>query len=248
MKSPIYIILCLICLVINEIALFENNFIIYNSTRIILKILLLMYFFKYKPIAISRNYFLFITIIFLSDIMAFLAYFDSFDWGYGLAIFSFLTYIVLLFDCWSKFKIGRFNVIALSYTLVMLLNAVLMIFQLKGLYESMDDQHLLFMGQIGYHITLLMTVAISVAYYLNSYSYKSMLFLMGSLLFICSDILAGAHYFYGIGNFILAFSSPMVAGGYFFFINYFHIQEESLLTEAEILVDIESRDKTKRPI
>ncbi|TVZ53261.1 hypothetical protein [Dokdonia sp. Hel_I_53] len=207
-----------------------------------------MFFFKYKPVKISTRYYLFIFIIFLSDIISFFAYFDDFDWGYSLAAFSFITYIILLSDCWGQFKLGRFNVIAFSYTLILVLNAVLMIFQLKVLYSSMDTNNLLFAGQVIYHVTLLSTVGISVAYYLNSYSHKSMLFLMGSLLFICADILAGAHYFYGIGNFILAFSSLMAASGYFFFFNYFHVKEESLLTEAEIIADIEGKKKTKRPV
>ncbi len=248
MKSPNYIIICILLAAFILIGVFESNDLFTILSRLGFKTLLLLTFLKLKPIKISRKYLIFLSLIFFSDFLSLLAVYDDPYWGYGIIASFFVMYVILIVDSWKQFKLGRFNTVALSYCIVMAINAGLMILQLNCLHEFLQNSPILYGSQVVYHIMLWIISAVSVAYYLNSYSKKSMFFLIGSLLFVFADIFNGAYYFYGVDKLILPFSALLSTAGYIFFFNYFHTKECSLLTEAELLLEIEKNQEIKRPL
>lgn len=235
------------CALLIEYAVYAEHNVLSVLSRIAFKICLIISFARLKPVVLELRYVSFLVFIFFSDLLSLISYVDDLNLGYGIIASFFMMYAVLIYDGWKQFKVGRFNSVALSYALVMLINLALIVLQLKSLYAFLAGYSLIFAAQILYHFTLFVVVGVSVAYYLNSYSQKSMYYLMGGLFFVCADIINGAHFFYGIDRIVLIFSALMSAAGYYFFIGYFHQKEQSLLTEAELLLEIEKDEQSKRP-
>ncbi len=159
-----------------------------------------------------------------------------------MELMFFIGYLLLLKDSFRQYKIRDVrNVVAIYYFFVIAINAVLMVYHLYNLYNYMEETPLIYMGQVFYNIALYLMVINALAYYLNSYSKKSMFFLIGSLAFVCSDILVSAYYFYDIKEDLMLIHTVLSMIGYLFFFNYFFNPEEPQMIEDEILEELRER-------
>lgn len=250
MKLRFCILGCILAAVGTIYFIYIDDYFTTSVLRIIFKLLLLATFLSYKKVQNKIVFYSFFTILLVSDVLSLFITFSPYMLVPMGALF-FVGYLLLLKDSFSQFKIQDVrNVVALYYFFVIAINAVLMLFHLFSLYGYMEDMPFIFVGQVLYNIVLYIMVVTSLAYYLNSYSKKSMFFLIGSLAFVCSDILVSAYYFYDIKENLILFHTILSMIGYLFFFNYFFSPEEPQMIESEILEELRERKakgKTKLP-
>jgi hypothetical protein len=225
----------------------------YSSTavlRVVFKLLLLATFLSYKKVQNKPLFYSFFGILLVSDALSLLMDVSSYVLV-PIGVLFFVGYLLLLKDSYRQYKVQDVrNIVAIYYFFVIAINAVLMIFHLYNLYGFMEDMPFIYTGQVFYNIVLYLMVINSLAYYLNSYSKKSMFFLIGSLAFVCSDILVSAYYFYDIKEDLIFFHTVLSMIGYLFFFNYFFSPEKPQMIEEEILEElraIKAAAKTKQP-
>ncbi|RMB56143.1 hypothetical protein EAX61_15780 [Dokdonia sinensis] len=212
------------------------------AMRFLFKLVLLCTFLHYKEVQDKNAFYTFFGLLLLTDVLAlFVAEVNNY-FLVPIGIIFFVCYILLLRDAYRQFKIqDPRNVVAFYYLFVILINAVLVILHLINLYGYMEGQLAIFIGQVFYNIALYFMIVLSLAYYLNSYSKKSMYFLIASLSFVCSDILVSAFLFYNIQESIISFHTFLSMIGYVFFFNYFFTAEKPQMIEAEILKELSER-------
>jgi hypothetical protein len=225
----------------------------YSTTsvfRAVFKVLLLATLLSHKKVQNKLVFYSFFGILMASDLLSVFVDFSSI-FLFLIGSLFFVGYLLLLKDSFSQFKIQDVrNIVAIYYFFVIAINAFLMLFHLLNLYGYMEDMPLIYVGQVFYNIVLYLMVIVSLAYYLNSYSKKSMFFLIGSLAFVCSDILVSAYYFYNIKEDLIFIHTVLSMIGYVFFFNYFFCPEEPQMIEAEILDELKERkakEKAKLP-
>lgn len=209
--------------------------------RVVFKLLLLAIFITHKKVQNKQIFYSFFGILLLSDILSIFFYVSSYVLV-AIGTVFFAGYILLLKDSFSQYKIRDLrNVVAIYYLFVIAINALLMVFHLYNLYNYMEETPLIFMGQVFYNIVLYLMVINALAYYLNSYSKKSMFFLIGTLAFVFSDILVSAYYFYNIKEDLILIHTVLSMIGYLFFFNYFFTPEKPQMIEDEILEELRER-------
>lgn len=159
-----------------------------------------------------------------------------------------ITYGMLIQSAWKYTNIRDVrNVVAIYYFFVITINAVLVILHLYNLWGYLGNNILLYLSEIIFNVMIYLILILSLAYYLNSYSRKSMYFLLGTFGLVFSDILFSAYHFYGIRDSIVLFYTILSLFGYFFFFHYFFTKEESLMIDEDIIAELkELKELQKR--
>ena len=241
MKLKLCIVACI--LVAAGIIYFISieNYYLSAIARIVFKLLLFAVFLSSKKIQNKPIFYSFFGLLLLSDILSMFFEVSPLVIVVIGGVF-FVGYLLLLKDSFSQYKIRDLrNVVAIYYFFVIAINAVLMVFHLYNLYNYMEETPLIYMGQVFYNVVLYLMVINALAYYLNSYSKKSMFFMIGSLAFVCSDILVSAYYFYNIKEDLILIHTVLSMIGYLFFFNYFFTAEKPQMIEDEILKELKER-------
>ena len=238
-----------ICVVGCALAAFSTlyfiNFEAYAATalsRIAFKLLLFICFFSHRAIQNKLLFSIFFGLLLITDLCSLGAIYVSASYLYAISGLFGLGYLILLTDSYSQFKVLNLrNTVAMYYFFVIAINAILMLLHLYNLYHYLEGWSWLYIGQVLYNILMFMMIVMALAYYLNSYSKKSMYFLIGVLAFIGSDILISAYYFYNIQENLVLLHTLLGMIGYVFFFNYFFTPEKPQLIEQEILDELRRR-------
>ncbi len=210
--------------------------------QFVFKLLLLCAFLLHRKAEKRTTFYLFLSLLLITDILAYFVAEVNFFFVVPMGVIFFACYVLLIRDAYKQFKVqDARNVFGFYYLFVILVNGALLTLHLVNLYGYLEDQILMYVGQVFYNIVLYLIIVVSLAYYLNSYSKKSMYFLIGTLCFVGSDILASALLFYNIEQNIVSFHTFLSMIGYVFFFNYFFIKEEPLMIESEILKELAER-------
>lgn len=241
MKFKLCIITCILAAAGTLYFISIEDYYLSAVARIVFKLLLLAVFLSSKKVQNKTIFYSFFGLLLLSDVISMFFEVSSLI-IVVIGVVFFVGYLLLLKDSFSQYKIRDVrNIVAIYYFFVIAINAVLMVFHLYNLYNFMEETPLIYMGQVFYNIVLYLMVIDALAYYLNSYSKKSMFFLIGSLAFVCSDILVSAYYFYDIKEDLILFHTVLSMIGYLFFFNYFFTAEKPQMIEDEILEELRVR-------
>lgn len=245
MKSKLCIIGCMLAALSSLYFIDIQAFTSTAVSRLLFKLLLFSCFFSQRKVYSTKVFYLFFGVLILTDVCSLGVIYLSTNFYYVIAALFGFGYVLLLEDAYAKFKIFNVNsIIGIYYFFVIGINAILMIYHLYNLYGYLVESPWLYMVQVGYNILMFLMIMLALAYYLNSYSKKSMYFLIGTLAFVSSDILISAYYFYNIRENLVFLHSVLGMIGYLFFFNYFFTPEQPQLIEKEILEELRSR-KTK---
>jgi hypothetical protein len=241
MKLKLCIIICILAAAVTIYYISVEEYLISAGSRIVFKLLLLAVFLSSKKVQNKPIFYLFFGCLLLTDILSFFIGVIPYVL-IAMELMFFIGYLLLLKDSFRQYKIRDVrNVVAIYYFFVIAINAVLMVFHLYNLHNYMEETPLIYMGQVFYNIALYLMVINALAYYLNSYSKKSMFFLIGSLAFVCSDILVSAYFFYNIKEDLILIHTVLSMIGYLFFFNYFFTAEKPQMIEDEILEELRKR-------
>tara|TARA_R110001632_G_scaffold58812_2_gene143209 strand:+ start:231 stop:995 length:765 start_codon:yes stop_codon:yes gene_type:complete len=241
MKLKLCIITCILAAAGTLYFISIDDYYISAVARIVFKLLLLAVFLSSKKVQNKTIFYSFFGLLLLSDVISMFFEVSSLV-IVAIGVVFFAGYLLLLKDSFRQYKIRDVrNVVAIYYFFVIAINAVLMVFHLYNLYNYMEESPLIYMGQVFYNSVLYLMVINALAYYLNSYSKKSMFFLIGALAFVCSDILVSAYYFYNIKEDLILIHTVLSMIGYLFFFNYFFTAEKPQMIEEEILEELRER-------
>lgn len=247
MKSKICVVGCALAALST---LYFINLEAYTATavsRIAFKLLLFVCFFNHKAIQNKLLFYAFFGTLLITDLCSIGAIYISASFLYAISGLFGLGYLFLLADGYTKFKVLNLrNTVAMYYFFVIAINALLMLLHLYNLYHYLEGLSWVYVGQVLYSILMFLMIIMALAYYLNSYSKKSMYFLIGTLAFIGSDILISAYYFYNIEENLVFLHTLLGMIGYVFFFNYFFTPEVPQLIEQEILDELRSRKSKMR--
>lgn len=240
MKSPLIVLGCILCLLINIYAEQTELTTLAVSTRIFFKGFLFLSLYVTGKLKLSISFIAFSIMIIMIDLFAY-----SQGWEYTFYALSIGMYVVLFHNVWKQFKMNRLNYTLWSFVGVLLINGLLIGIHINSLIYSYQGDDVIIYLQILYTLVLYLMITIAIAYYLNSYSKKALLFLIGSIVFLCMDILYGTYSAYGAENFMLPFRALLSAAGYVLFFNYFQMKEMPLFLDSDILEEIEAMEQHK---